>query len=72
MEKLYTVSKYKVWSLWLRSSGSYHKIRLKLEKVVKTTKPFRCDLNKIAYDFTVEVINRFKGLDLVDGVPKEL
>ena len=36
-----------------------------MEKVVKTTKPFRCDLNKIAYDFTVEVINRFKGLDLV-------
>ena len=39
---------------------------------MKTTKPFRYDLNKIPYDFTVEVINRFKGLDLVDGVPEEL
>ena len=48
------------------------KFRLKLKKVVKTTKPFRYDLNKIPYDFTVEVINRFKGLDLVDGVPEEL
>ena len=57
--------------------GSDHKVltvkfRLKLKKVVKTTKPFRYDLNKIPYDFTVEVINRFKGLDLVDGVPEEL
>ena len=43
-----------------------------MKKVVKTTKPFRYDLNKIPYDFTVEVINRFKGLDLVDGVPEEL
>ena len=38
----------------------------------ETTRQFRYDLNKIPYDFTVEVINRFKGLDLVDGVPEEL
>ena len=38
----------------------------------KTTRPFRYDLNKIAYDYTVEVRNRFKGLDLIDGVPEEL
>ena len=38
----------------------------------KTTRPFRCDLNKIPYDYTVEVRNRFKGLDLIDRVPDEL
>ena len=43
-----------------------------MKKVAKTTRPFRYDLNKIHYDFIVEVINRFKGLDLVDGVPEEL
>ena len=37
----------------------------------KTTKPFRYDLNEIPYDYTVEVTNRFKGLDLVDRVPEE-
>ena len=47
------------------------KFRLKLKKVRKTTKPFRCDLNQIPYDYTVEVTNRFKGLDLIDRVPKE-
>ena len=41
-------------------------------KVGKTTRPFRSDLNKIHYDYTVEVKNRFKGLDLIDGVPDEL
>ena len=40
------------------------KFRLKLKKVGKTTRPFRCDLNQIPYDYTVEVKNRFKGLDL--------
>ena len=40
------------------------KFRLKLKKVGKTTRPFRCDLNQIHYDYTVEVTNRFKGLDL--------
>ena len=38
----------------------------------KTTRPFRYDLNKIPYDYTVEVRNRFKGLDLIDRVPDEL
>ena len=38
----------------------------------KTTKPFRCDLNQIPYDYTVEVTNRLKGLDLIDRVPEEL
>ena len=48
------------------------KFRLKLKKVGKTARPFRCDLNQIPYDYTVEVRNRFKGLDLVDRVPDEL
>ena len=48
------------------------KFRLKLKKVRKTTRPFRYDLNQIPYDYTVEVRNRFKGLDLIDRVPKEL
>ena len=48
------------------------KFRLKLKKVGKTTRPFRYDLNQIPYDYTVEVMNRFKGLDLVDRVPEEL
>ena len=48
------------------------KFRLKLKKVEKTTKPFRYDLNQIPYDYTVEVRNRFKGLDLIDRVPEEL
>ena len=46
------------------------KFRLKLKKVGKTTKPFRFDLNQIPYDYMVKVMNRFKGLDLVDRVPK--
>ena len=48
------------------------KFRLKLKKVEKTTRPFRYDLNQIPYDYTVEVRNRFKGLDLIDRVPDEL
>ena len=43
-----------------------------LKKVEKTTRPFRYDLNEIPYDYTVEVRNRFKGLDLIDRVPDEL
>ena len=46
--------------------------RLKLKKVGKNTRPFRYDLNQIPYDYTVEVRNRFKGLDLIDRVPDEL
>ena len=57
--------------------GSHHelliaKYRLKLKKVRKTTRPFRYDLNQIPYDYTVEVRNRFKGLDLIDRVLDEL
>ena len=48
------------------------KIRLKLKKIGKTTRPFRYDLNQIPYDYIVEVRNRFKGLDLIDRVPEEL
>src|SRR5574337_886657 len=48
------------------------KFRLKLKKVGKTTRPFKYDLNQIPYDYTGEVRNRFKGLDLIDRVPDEL
>ena len=48
------------------------KFRLKLKKVRKTIRPFRYDLNQIPYDYTVEVRNRFKGLDLIDRVPDDL
>ena len=48
------------------------KLRLKLKKVGKTTRPFRYDLNQIPYDYIVKVRNRFKGLELIDRVPNEL
>ena len=48
------------------------KFRLKLKKVGKTIRPFRYDLNQIPYDYTVEVRNRFMGLDLIDSEPDEL
>ena len=48
------------------------RFRLKLNIVGKTTRQFRYDLNQILYDYTVEVRNRFKGLDLIDRVPDEL
>ena len=48
------------------------KFRLKWKKVGEITRPFRYDLNQIPYDYTVEVRNRFKGLDLIDRVPDEL
>ena len=48
------------------------KLRRKWKKVRKTTWPFRYDLNQIPYDYTVELRNRFKGLDLIDRVPDEL
>ena len=43
-----------------------------MKKVGKTTRPFTYDINQIPYDYTVEVTNRFKGLDLIDRVPEEL
>ena len=48
------------------------KFRLKLKKVGKITRPFGYDLNQIPYDYSVEVTNRFKGLDLRDRVPEEV
>ena len=48
------------------------KFRLKLRKVGKTTRPYRYDVNQIPYSYTVEMTNRFKGLDLIDRVPDEL
>ena len=67
MEKLYIVRKNKTRA----DCGSDHelfiaKFRLKLKKVEKTTRPLRYDLNQIPYDYTVEVRNRFKGLDLIE------
>ena len=67
MGKLYTVSKNKTRSC----CGSDHelliaKFRLKLKKVGKTTRPIRYDLNKIPYDYIVEVTNTFKALDLIE------
>ena len=72
VEKLYTVTKKRLGA----DCGSDHelliaKFRLKLKKVGKTTRSFRCDLNQVPYDYTVEVRNRFKGLDLIDRVPDE-
>ena len=70
MEKLYTVNKNKTGS-------SDHelliaKFRIKLKKVGKTTRPFRCDLDQIPHVYTVEMTNRYKGLDLIDRLPDEL
>ena len=48
------------------------RFRHKLKKVGKTTRPFKFDLNQIPYDYTVEMTNRFKGLDLIDRLPEEL
>ena len=73
MEKLCRVSKTRLGS----DCGSDNelliaKFRLKLKKVGETIRSFRYDLNQIPYDFTVEVTNRFKQLDLVDRLPEEL
>ena len=67
IEKLYTVSKNKTGA----DCGSDHELlitgsRLKLKKIGKTTRSFRYDLNQIPYNYTVEVTNRFKGLDLTE------
>ena len=48
------------------------KFRFKLKKLGRTTRPFRCDLNQIPYDYTLEVTSRFKRLDLIGKVPEEL
>ena len=73
MEKLYTISKNKTGAECdFDHELLITKFRLKLKKVEKTTRPFRYDLNQIPYNYTVEVTNRFKGLDLIDRVPEEL
>ena len=59
-------------SLTFLKRSPYAKFRLKLKKVGKTSRPSRYDLNQIPYNYTVEVTNRFKGLDLIDRVPEEL
>ena len=74
MEKLYIQSAKKRLGA---DCGSDHelliaKFRLKLKEVGKTTRPFRYDLNQIPYDYTVELTNRFKGLDLMHRVHEEL
>ena len=71
--KLSTVNKTRLGA----DCGSEHeflvaKFKFKLKKVGETTRLFRYDLNKIPYDYTVEVTNRFKGLALIDRVPEEL
>ena len=72
MEKLNTISKTRLGA----DCGSDHvliaKFRHKLKKVGKTIRLFRYDVNQIPNDYTVEVRNRFKGLDLIDIVPDEL
>ena len=73
MEKLYTVIKKRPGA----DCGSDHellmaKFRLELKKEGELSRPFRYDLNQILYDYTVEVRNRFKGLDLIDRVHEEL
>ena len=70
MEKLYTVNKNKT-----RSSDHellIAKFRLQLKRVGKTTRSFTCDQNRIPYNYTVEVRNRFKGLNLIERMPDEL
>ena len=72
-ETLYRVSRNKTGSwLWLTSWTPITKFRLILKKVGETTRPFRYDLNQNTYDYTAELRNRFKGLDLIDRVPDEL
>ena len=71
-EALYSQQKQD-WEL----TGSDHelltaKFRLKLKNIGKTTRPYRYDLNQIAYDYTVQVTNRLNGLDLIDRAPEEL
>ena len=73
METLYTINKKKLGA----ECGSDHhlliaKFRLKLKKIGSTTRPFRCGLNQIPYDYTVGVMNRIKGLYLFRRVPEEL
>ena len=71
MEKPYTVSKNKTGSYGSDDEFLVAKFRLKLKKEGKTSKPFRYDLNQIPKSYTVEMRNRFKGLDLIERVLEE-
>ena len=67
MDKLYTVSKEKDWELTVAQIMNYYcQIQINLKKVGKITKPFRYDLSQILYNYTIEVTNRFQGLDLIE------
>ena len=73
MEKLFTVNKNKTRSwLWLRSWTPYYQIQTQIEESREKHWTIQYDLNQITYDYTLEVRNRFKGLDLIDRVPDEL
>ena len=71
-EVLYSQHKQDLELTVAQTMKRYAKFRLKLKKVGKTTRPFMYNLNQIPYDYTVEVTNRFKGLDLIDRMPEEL
>ena len=70
MEKLYTAKTRPGTDYGSDHELLIAKFRLKLKKVGKTTRPFGYDLNQIPYDYTVEVTNRFKGLDLIEYLKK--
>ena len=73
MKKLYTVSKTRPGVDCVSENKLLiAKFRLKLKKVGKTTRPLMYELNQIPNNYTVEVRNRFKGIDLIDRVPDEL
>ena len=72
MEQLYTVRKKQDWELTVAQIKNSLLPNSDLKKVGKTTRPFRYDGNQIPYDYTVEMRNRFKRLDLIDRVPDEL
>ena len=77
MEKLYIVSKKTKTKKAGADCGSYHELciaefRLKLNNIGKATRQLSYDLNQIPYDYTVEVMNRYKGLDMVDRVLEKL
>ena len=74
MEKLYIFSKKQDWELTVAQfmNSLLQNSDIKLKKLGKNTRPFRCDLHQIPYEYTVEVTNRFKGLNLIDRVPDEL
>ena len=71
-ESLYSQQKNKTGNCGSDHELLIAKFRLKVKKLEETTKLFRYDLNQIPYDYTVEVTNRFKGLDLIDRLPEEL